>query len=269
MEHETLYYFNSPVNNFPFYFSLTGITHPNPNYEIKRTRSRCTVVEYVVKGKGYIEMNGTTHELTANKIYILRQGSAHRYYSDPYDPWEKIFFNIQGELAELLMDTYGLSDVVFDAENLLPLFLDILKSSCDKQISQEERFLECAPKFHQLIIGLSKENKKAAFPTDVKKIFQYLSFNHQRIVPNRELAQLIFCSEDCLIKKFRKATGITPYEYQINEKIKGAKRLLRDTSMRISEIAEFFGYCDQHYFSNLFKSKTGKSPKFYRADFSF
>ena len=43
-----------------------------------------------------------------------------------------------------------------------------------------------------------------------------------------------------------------------------AKNLIINTDFSIGEIGSSLGYSDQHYFSNIFKSKTGFSPLSYR-----
>ena len=62
---------------------------------------------------------------------------------------------------------------------------------------------------------------------------------------------------------FKEATGRTFTEVLIEVRIRNAKRLLRQTSLRNYEIAEKVGFSDPHYFSHVFKKMTGKTPKEY------
>ncbi len=58
------------------------------------------------------------------------------------------------------------------------------------------------------------------------------------------------------------------HEHYITElKINRAKKLLRETHLSISEIAEKVGFSDTGYFNKLFKAKTGASPSKYRFDY--
>jgi AraC-like DNA-binding protein len=43
-----------------------------------------------------------------------------------------------------------------------------------------------------------------------------------------------------------------------------AKRLLEQTSLRVTDITERLGYSDITYFSNAFKRRTGWTPSEYR-----
>ena len=40
--------------------------------------------------------------------------------------------------------------------------------------------------------------------------------------------------------------------------------LLQDTTHSIKSIATHLGFADEHYFANVFKSKTGRTPSQYR-----
>ena len=46
-----------------------------------------------------------------------------------------------------------------------------------------------------------------------------------------------------------------------------AKRLMRETEMNFSEIADKLGYCSVHHFSRTFKEKTGKTPGEYASNY--
>ncbi len=62
---------------------------------------------------------------------------------------------------------------------------------------------------------------------------------------------------------FKEATGKTFTEVLIDVRIQNAERLLRQTSLKNYEIAEKVGFSDPHYFSQVFKKMTGKTPKEY------
>ena len=72
-----------PANELlPLDISRFGITFPDENYRIKRTPSPCFIIEYIVSGIGYIEINGEKHKLSANDIYIVHPGDFVEYYAD-------------------------------------------------------------------------------------------------------------------------------------------------------------------------------------------
>lgn len=71
-------------------------------------------------------------------------------------------------------------------------------------------------------------------------------------------------SKDYIGKLFRNKLGITMGEYCILIKIEYAKKMLRDSNMKIYEISIFLGYSTVDYFSKLFKNNVGFTPMQYR-----
>lgn len=63
---------------------------------------------------------------------------------------------------------------------------------------------------------------------------------------------------------FKKETGQGIVEYITELKMKKAKQLLEDKSLKIVQIAKSCGYENQSYFNKLFKSFYGMTPKQYR-----
>lgn len=78
-----------------------------------------------------------------------------------------------------------------------------------------------------------------------------------------EIAELCHVSTSYFRKLFRKYSGMSPIEYQIQVKIRHAKQLLQTNTMRVAEVAEALGFSDPAYFCRLFKKNTGLSPKEY------
>ncbi len=64
---------------------------------------------------------------------------------------------------------------------------------------------------------------------------------------------------------FSKEACQTFKDYLTEVRIKKAKELLRNTAMKSAEISYSIGYSDPHYFSYVFRKKTGLSPSEFRA----
>lgn len=81
---------------------------------------------------------------------------------------------------------------------------------------------------------------------------------------NRELAALCHCSEDHLIRLFRRTLGLTPAQYVIERRITLAAEWLAQTDRTLEEIAADSGFVDRFHFSKCFKKRIGLPPALYR-----
>lgn len=272
---EDIVHFYVPQTKVPFYMEMAGISYCDGTYRMKRQESAETVLEYVVEGRGYLNVDGENYAATKGDVYILRKKTTHTYWSDAKSPWVKIFFNIRGSLAEKILEEYKLGTkgkVVLNGEGLEDDFREMLARVSDNTISQAERFDEAAIDFLKIVIKLAnlermRGNLKGdlmSVEDEMNKLIEYITMNPKRIVSNQELGDVIFHSKDYVIKRFFANFGVTPYEYQIQQKIFSAKNLLGHTKMSVKEIASSLGYDDQHYFSYMFKKRCGLSPTQYR-----
>ncbi|MCC3373971.1 AraC family transcriptional regulator [Cohnella sp. REN36] len=71
-------------------------------------------------------------------------------------------------------------------------------------------------------------------------------------------------SERQLHRLFPRATGLTFAQYVQDLRVGRARELLRTTRMTVQQVAEAVGYQDKGYFADLFKKKTGLTPRAYR-----
>ena len=78
------------------------------------------------------------------------------------------------------------------------------------------------------------------------------------------LAKACGVSYSTLRTAFRAETGTTLGQYHLGLRLDEARRLLVQTDLPITEIAERAGFCNQKHFSSLFKRKTGVAPFAYR-----
>lgn len=272
---EDIVHFYVPQTRVPLYLEMAGVSYCDGSYRMSRWESKETVIEYIVEGTGYLNVNGEHYTASAGQVYILRKRTTHTYWSDGKKPWVKIFFNFRGTLAERILDEYqlgGKNKVVLNGEGLEQDFRDMLEHVSDGTIVQSERFDRAAVDFLQLITKLSKIDKMRnnsngdlmSVEDEMNTLIEYITLNPKRIVSNQELADAIFRSKDYVIKRFSTNFGVTPYEYQIQQKIFSAKNMLENTKLSVKEVASAVGYDDQHYFSYMFKKRCGLSPTQYR-----
>jgi transcriptional regulator GlxA family with amidase domain len=83
-----------------------------------------------------------------------------------------------------------------------------------------------------------------------------------------ELAEWLAVSERTLNRRFRQATGVAPLEYLQNLRIEVAKQLLETRPIGLDKLSERVGYEDSGSFRELFKRKTGLSPREYQLRFA-
>lgn len=67
-----------------------------------------------------------------------------------------------------------------------------------------------------------------------------------------------------LQRRFQSAFGITPQEFLLKTRVLAAVRLLEETSLTASEIAQLCGFVDASSFTQHFRKRMGQSPAAYR-----
>ncbi|MEM5314274.1 helix-turn-helix domain-containing protein [Paraburkholderia sp. JHI869] len=83
-----------------------------------------------------------------------------------------------------------------------------------------------------------------------------------------ELAASLAVSEHTLNRRFKEAVGLAPLAHLQNLRIEVAKRLLETRPIGLEALSQRVGYGDISTFRQLFKRKTGMSPREYQMRFS-
>lgn len=111
------------------------------------------------------------------------------------------------------------------------------------------------------IIGSLRQSDSRDVVTEVKS---YIMSNYSKEIKLRELASVFYINPTYLGQLFRKTTGMQFNEYLHTVRIKEAKKLLKRTTMKISDIALAVSYSDPKYFLSKFKSIVNQSPSDYK-----
>lgn len=258
-----------PLQNATAHFriALAGTSYCDGSYRVLRERAGCLVAEYVVKGEGTVELDGKAYRAKAGDIYLLPAGCRHLYYSDAENPWEKIWINVAGTLPDGLLREYNPRNmVVFPDAGGRAFFDRFHEIGRDTTYSALEKQNQAALAFHELLQYLYDKFyvEEYVCSKEALQLQTYLAGHITENISLRELSELVFLSESQVVRIFKRDFGKTPHEYLLDMKMEYAKRLLKNTRARVKEIAEYLGFCDEHYFSSMFKRKTGESPLQYR-----
>lgn len=98
----------------------------------------------------------------------------------------------------------------------------------------------------------------------VNRVIDYINQNLDMQFTNKELADMANYHEYHLNRLFLQTTGLSIHKYILKQRIEEAKRLLQNTELSVSQIAEQIGFQNSAYFSNYFKSIIGMTPLQYR-----
>lgn len=258
------------ASGLPFNVSLAGISYCDGSYRIKRPASPVTCVEYVISGCGVVHCNSQTVYPGEGDMYLLLANRDHLYYADRRDPWIKIWANISGDLPLHLLSAYGLArTILFEKRDGRERIQRIHEICGDPSKTPYEIQSACAGEFLGLVQFLAGEHSQRGICSEADIVKEYIDRNADRAVSLEEMAAQIAKSVSQTIRIFKKAQGITPYEYLLNQKLERAKLLLRSTNMSMKEIAAALSFADEHYFSGFFRKRIGITPGRYRYEDAF
>ena len=112
-----------------------------------------------------------------------------------------------------------------------------------------------------LILTLFRNTKQEIDKSDeLKYVIQYIKQNIGRNITISSLADMSGYSPSHFRRIFKEYMGISPKRYIANLRIENANRLIKDTDLTLSEIAELVGFTDYFQFATFYKKECGISP---------
>jgi len=260
------------INNFwhmcdsklPLNVFMAGISYCDKNYRIERREENLFSFEYIIEGRGVLEINDQTVYPQKNDVYLLTRDSHHLYYSSEDHPWTKIWVVFNGELAEYLFKQYLPADtyIVKDC-NILSYMNEIINISSASNKSYSELIDEVSVILLKIVLHL-KNHLEHKVLSAAEQIKLFLDVNIENKLDMNDVCAQLGYSKNYIIQLFRETYGITPYAYYRNHKIELAKHYLLNTHLNINEISTKLNFADQHYFSSTFRDIVGHSPSEFR-----
>ncbi|RAP73796.1 AraC family transcriptional regulator [Paenibacillus montanisoli] len=98
----------------------------------------------------------------------------------------------------------------------------------------------------------------------ISEVVQHINEHFATRLALAELAKQFYMSPYYLSRSFKSVTGFTFIEYVHLTRIREAQRLLKETTLKVIEVAERTGFENTGHFDRIFKKMTGLTPLGYR-----
>ena len=108
-------------------------------------------------------------------------------------------------------------------------------------------------------------SRNRAEPVAIWKARKYVDEHSREELSLTRVAKAVNMNANYLSENFKQVTGIKFVDYVAHARFKNACDLLRNSRLRISEIAFAVGFQSLSQFNRVFKRISGKSPTKYRA----
>ena len=219
---------------------------------------------YFISGSGSTQINDKTFYYKAGDFAFYKMGTPH----DEYDPnpcdiiWMHFSFNI---------DNIDLKEGLFSDNNReLLSVLQKLRTAILKPGGIDSNLVEVYLA-EAVITAFKCQNKTedTTSRTNWEQILNYIDANINKEINFSDIAKHNNYSYDRFRHLFAEHFSKSPYAYLIEQRIEHSKRLLKNSSLSITDIAFDCGFNSSSQFCNIFKKRVGITPKEYKKRVSF
>ncbi len=227
---------------------------------------------FITSGKGVFESElSGKQEVKAGDLFILYPNIWHRFSPDKKTGWNEYWIEFNGELIDFfrrsnfLDEKKPVTSVGMDGE-IVDSFLKVINLLKEEELNLQ--FSASAVLFQILMKVFSYKKFHVTDKSEVERKIReakmiIIEKMNQLIYPE-EIAKKIGMGYSLFRKEFKRYTGFSPVQYQIQLRIQKSKNLLSTTNIAVKEIAHQLGFESNNYFSRIFRQKNGLSPVEFR-----
>lgn len=238
--------------------------HFHDNYELY----------YLLDGETKYFIGDEIMEIKKGDIVFIPKGIIHKTDSEECVSLERMLVSFDDSLLDddmlPIIDKLSESKLIRVEKNDLIKVQDVLHK-IEKEYKRERPFKEIMLKTYlrQLLVMIvrfktDKTQESVAGDKIIYDISEYISSNFSNDISLYSLSRQFAFSEGHLSRKFKSVLGMGINEYINYIRILNAEKLLKETKLSVTEIAERCGFHDSNYFSTVFKKTMDITPHKYR-----
>ncbi len=243
-------------------------------------------IYYLFSGERYYFIKDRSYRVQAGDLVFIPPNAIHKTAdTERAVPHERVvieadtsIFSTMDEAICTAFQPHILGDGIIKLSLKEQLFVEnILRSMLNEAATQHlgfENYLHAL--LQQLLIFVARFIQYSGRNTGqghlpkthqkVNEIVEYINKNYASNLTLSNVANAYNLNPVYLSRIFKEITGFTFLEYLNNVRISEAKRLLRESEMKVIAIANEVGMDNQSHFGRVFKAVTGTTPLQYRKE---
>jgi len=248
-------------------------TWKTPEYSYTQHMLLIHTAEQVVQAERLLDGRRQTEQLANGSVAIVPATAAHQVSWNQENTFTLLFLEpnqlaqvahetVNGDRVELmpqfampdpLIHTIGQALQAEMAANGLGsrLFVDSLTTALSIHLLRH---------YSTLTRTITSENRSLTH-TQVQQAIDYIHIHLERDLSLAEIASVVNISPTYFASLFKRAMGISPHQYVIQQRVEQAKFMLLKTDLAIVDIASKVGFSSQSHLTQQFKRLTGMTPK--------
>jgi AraC-like DNA-binding protein len=226
---------------------------------------------YILEGHGYFQDVGTPRQpVVPGTVFYQYPGRWHQFDPNPDTAWTEYWVLFDGKEAkrrfgELLPDASQPLHSIGGHESIVEAYEDLhdLWLYGGRAYARQANYL-----LHRILFEVYRHVARVGIQRQDELVHRARELVRNGLSTEdldfHDFAEEQGISYEHFRKKFKAATGYAPKQYFLTVKVNRARERLLSPGASVKEIAASLGFSDALYFSRLFKSKVGLSPKQYR-----
>jgi AraC-like DNA-binding protein len=227
---------------------------------------------YIANGHGVFESASVRlTEVKPGTIIFLFPNERHRYKPDNGGGWDEYWVGVSGKIIDSLFHTgfikpdaacfhIGCNERV---RNLFEIIMDNAREkSIDYQPLVSGAVMHLIGEYHaavkQSLVSYRVEEEMMKKAMELFRVHLAQSYSPEQAAMDLNLSYSTFR------RLFKLYAGMPPGQYYLQLKINEAAELLKKGDLLVKEICASMNFDSAHYFSRVFKEKTGFTPTKYR-----
>ena len=247
--------------------------HAAHHYRQRPGGTDAWILLYCTNGRGWVEYQGTQHELKAGQSFIIPAGAPHTYGADGDRPWSLYWVHFKGELAPYFAEgcdrVCSMADPDHDRITGRTTLFEELFLAVETGFGDAQLRYACATLYH--FLGTFRYLQAGYAPRKdgsslgiIERCRNYMQEHLEEHISLEDLCRFTGFSPARCNALFKEHTGMSPIAYLQELRIQTAMQLFDQTDMHINQVCHKVGIEDPYYFSRLFRKCTGLSPSAWR-----